>query len=212
MNPPHDHERRDATSAADGRGLLAALLADPSTWAEPSPGLEDAVVRAVQDAAGETKPSSASVTTRSRVRRSRRRPLLVAAMAAAVIAVVAVVLAVSGSGGAHTVYEAQLDPLARGAGAGATATMSKSDAGFRIALEAHGLPALPDGRYYAAWLKDRAGTVVPVGTFSSSNGTVTLWSGVSPTAFRTITVTVQPADHAEPTFGRRVLVGRLRRR
>jgi hypothetical protein len=41
---------------------------------------------------------------------------------------------------------------------------------------------------------------------------VTLWSGVSPSSFRTISVTVQAAGNANATSGFRVLIGRVHAR
>jgi hypothetical protein len=197
----------------DELGVLTDLLADPSTWAEPSPGLEDAIVRAVESAQPSVRISRAPLASRARQQRTRRRRVLVAALgaAAASIAFVGGLLAVSG-GGTSTAYEAQLTATAVAPGAHASASISKSDAGFRITLDAHGLPHLRDGGFYAAWLKDRAGTVVPIGTFSSSDGTVTLWSGVSPSSFRTISVTVQAAGNADARSGYRVLIGRVHAR
>jgi hypothetical protein len=59
-------------------------------------------------------------------------------------------------------------------------------------------------------LKNAAGTLVPIGTFSSSDGHVTLWSGVSPKDFPTITVTIESPDNDQESSGRRVLVGEIR--
>ncbi len=222
MAEPRNQDEREAMIAGDRAdaltpgeaaelGLLAALLADPSTWAEPDPDLEDAVVRAVRDA--QASPATEPVVYGARRRRSHRGRLGVAAFgaAAAVIAFVGAVLALSG-GGASTAYQAQLTATAVAPDARASATITKSDAGFRITLDARGLPRLTDGRYYAAWLKRRDGTLVPIGSFSSSNGTVTLWSGVSPSTFRTISVTAQPAGNPSASSGRRVLIGRVRAR
>ena len=88
--------------------------------------------------------------------------------------------------------------------------MYHSNAGFRVTLDAHGLPALPRGEYYQAWLQSRDGTVVPIGTFSSSDGHVTLWSGVSAKEFPIVSVTVEPTDKQLAPSGHRVLVGELR--
>ena len=76
-------------------------------------------------------------------------------------------------------------------------------------LDARGLPKLPAGEYYQAWLKNAAGTLVPIGTFSSSDGRVTLWSGVSPKDFRVISVTIEAADGDQGSSGHRVLVGEV---
>ena len=58
-------------------------------------------------------------------------------------------------------------------------------------------------------MKNAAGTLVPIGTFSSSDGRVTLWSGVSPDDFPTMTVTIEAADNDQASSGRRVLVGEV---
>jgi hypothetical protein len=199
----------DRTNEVTELGLLAELLADPSTWVEPRPGLEDAIVRAVSDAPSSGASSSTPVPTAVHHHSARRRRIVMAALGAAA-AVLAFVggLALVSRGGTGSDYEAQLTATVVAPRAHAAATIDKSGAGFRIALDAHGLPPLPDGGYYAAWLKNGAGTVVPIGTFSSSDGMVTLWSGVSPATFPTISVTVQSAgDGATP--GRRVLIGRV---
>jgi hypothetical protein len=88
--------------------------------------------------------------------------------------------------------------------------MYDSDAGFRVTLDAHGLAPLPARRYYEAWVRDAAGTAVPIGTFSSSDGEVTLWSGVSPKSFPNVTVTVEATDNRQAPSDRRVLTGVMR--
>jgi hypothetical protein len=194
----------------DERALLADLLADPSTWAEPSARLEDAIVRAVEAAPPAARPSRTRPATDVRAHTTRRRRLAAAlGAAAAAISLFGGVLAVSGGGGSSAEFAARLGATAVAPHATASATISKSDAGFRVSLHAHGLARLHDGKYYAAWLKNRAGSVVPLGTFSSSDGTVTLWSGVSPASSSTISVTVQPAGNPDASSGVRVLVGRV---
>ena len=78
--------------------------------------------------------------------------------------------------------------------------------GFRIVLEARGLPPLPPGEYYQAWLKNARGTLVPIGTFNTGRD-VTLWAGVSPKEFPTLTVTRERADGIQASSGEKVLVG-----
>jgi hypothetical protein len=186
--------------------LLADVLGDSSTWAEPSAGLEDAVVRAVADA----EPTTTTSPTPIARHMSKRRRLLVSALtAAAVIATVVATVLVT-QGGTSPDYEAQLRGTASAPGAHASADITRNDAGFRITLDANGLPALRAGEYYQAWLKNAAGTLVPIGTFSSSDGRVTLWSGVSPKGFPTLTVTIEAADNDQTSSGRRVLVGEVR--
>jgi hypothetical protein len=192
--------------------LLADLLADPSTWAEPSAGLEDMIVSAVADAEPDATTSvtalAASQNHEAAPRRRRILPAaLVAAAAAIVILVVTVILT---QGGTSPDYEARLTATGLAPGAHASADISRTDAGFRITLDARGLPHLQTGEYYQAWLKNAASTLVPVGTFSSSDDTVTLWSGVSPKDFPTITVTIESMDNDQASSGRRVLVGEVR--
>jgi hypothetical protein len=78
--------------------------------------------------------------------------------------------------------------------------------GWRIDLDATGLDRLADGRFYEAWLLDTDGTLVPVGTFNEGRD-VTLWAGVSPHDFATLTVTRERADGDQASSGAEVLVG-----
>jgi len=199
----------DADAAAE-LGVLADLLAEPSTWIEPDPGLEDRVVRAVTDAPPTREPSDARATARDqRVRRrSRRLAVAVAGIAASIVAVVAVVAALGG-GGTDPAFRGRLTATELAPGARATVEVTKNPAGFRVELAAGGLRPLPDGAYYQAWLKNAHGGLVSIGTFSSSDSDIVLWSGVSPREYRGITVTVEPDDDDPASSGRRVLVGAL---
>jgi hypothetical protein len=58
-------------------------------------------------------------------------------------------------------------------------------------------------------LKNAQGTLVPIGTFSSSDGRVTLWSGVSPKDYPAMSVTIEAADGDQRSSGDRVLVGEV---
>jgi hypothetical protein len=93
-------------------------------------------------------------------------------------------------------------------GASGTAELSKTDSGWRIELDATGLPRLDDGRFYQAWLKDADDVLIPVGTFNEPHDVV-LWAGVSPVRFSTLTVTEEQADGDQASSGRRVLVGSI---
>ena len=68
----------------------------------------------------------------------------------------------------------------------------------------------PDPEKPKAWLKDAAGTLVPIGTFSSSDAQVTLWSGVSPATYSTLTVTIEAPDNNQGSSGKVVLRGDVR--
>jgi Anti-sigma-K factor rskA len=189
------------------RALLSTLLADPSTWAEPSADLEAAVVRAVMSAA--PTQSAPSIANR-REPASRFRPSRLVAVAAAAAVVVALGFgAVTALGRGSTDFSGRLSATSLAPGAYAQAKITHNDAGFRIALDAHGLPVLKPGEYYEAWLKNNAGELVAIGTFSSSDARVTLWSGVSPREFSTLSVTIEKVDANEDSSGMRVLVGPL---
>ena len=91
-------------------------------------------------------------------------------------------------------------------GASGNATLTKTASGWQIELDASGLQRLDDGRFYEAWLKNGAGVLVPIGTFNEGHE-VTLWAGVSPKEFTTLTVTRERADGDQTSSGEKVLVG-----
>jgi hypothetical protein len=142
-------------------------------------------------------------------RRTRRawspRVALVGAAAIAAVAV-SVGLAVVRSGGSAERFYAALGPTALAPRAGGKATLTKTTSGWRIELRATGLPRLDGGRFYEAWLRTDAGTLVPVGTFNEGRN-VTLWAGVSPKNFTTLTITRERADGDQGSSGEKVLVG-----
>ena len=157
---------------------LRGLLGSPAAWAEPSAALEDRVVAAIteQAAAQPAKPRERRqpLRLRNRWRWSRPAYALGGLAAAAIAAAIAVVFAVSNGSPssqqfAMVVSGTALEPDAKG-----SATLTKTGSGWRINLDATGLPRLSGGRYYEAWLKSRTGTLVPVGTFNDARK-VTLW-------------------------------------
>jgi anti-sigma-K factor RskA len=187
--------------------LLAALLADRATWAEPSPSLEHNILTAVLN----DQPRPENVVDLHRGRRTRWRTRLIAPAAAAVAAIAIVVGSVATtSGGGSPAFTADLSSTGLIPGAHASAEVAHNKGGFRIILDTSGLPHLPEGSYYEAWLKNAEGTLVPIGTFSSSDEYVTLWSGVSPAVFTTLTVTVEQADNVQASSGQAVLRGEIR--
>jgi hypothetical protein len=181
-------------------GLLADLLASPSTWAQPPASLEAAVVRAV----GEAEPT---VSKPAPTVWRRRRVLWTIGVASALAVALVVGAAVVTGTKSSPQYAVELSSTGLAPGAHASVTITRTDAGFRVNLDARGLARLENGEFYQAWLKDAAGTLVPIGTFSSSNNRVTLWSGVSPHRFSTLTVTIESNDNDQTSSGRRVLVG-----
>ena len=87
--------------------------------------------------------------------------------------------------------------------AGGEATLTKTTSGWRIELDATGLPRLDGERFYEAWLRNDAGVLVPIGTFNEPQN-VTLWAGVSPKEFTTISVTRERADNDQASSGQKV--------
>ena len=112
----------------------------------------------------------------------------------------------SSSDHSTTSFHAALAPTDLAPGADGGATLTKTSSGWRIELDATGLPRLDSGRFYEAWLKNDAGTLVPIGTFNEGQD-VTLWAGVSPVDFPTLTVTREEADGDQASSGEKVLVG-----
>jgi hypothetical protein len=143
-------------------------------------------------------------------RARRRRRSLLAAGAPALVAVLALLLAlfVVDSHPAHERFAATLSPTALAAGARGYATLTMTSAGWRIELDATGLPRISGRRFYEAWLRNSGGVLVPIGTFNEPRK-VTLWAGVSPRDFATLTVTREQADGDQSSSGIKVLSGEL---
>lgn len=131
----------------------------------------------------------------------RRLAILVPAAVAAVI-VAAVVGIFDGSSSQQSLRVALASPT----GQSGSAKLTKTTSGWRIELKAADLPRLDNGRFYEAWLRNSAGVLVPVGTFNDGRK-VTLWAGVSPKDFQTLTVTRERADGDQTSSGKKVLVG-----
>jgi hypothetical protein len=181
---------------------LRALLGDPALWADPPAELEDRVVAAIAAERVAARP----VASAPSARRSLKWGVVGAAAALLIAVGVAVTFVGRGTEGEHF-------SLALTAPSGVTSGEGKVDvlrtnSGWRVKLNAPGLPRLANGRFYEAWMKNEAGTLVPIGTFNEGNDVV-LWSGVSPHDFTTLTVTQEDADGNQASSGKRVLVGTL---
>ena len=155
----------------------------------------------------------APAALRARIEAQRRashmpvsRRLVAVGAVAAVAMVVVIGLAVFGSSSSQTRFQAALAATALAPDAKGEATLTKTSSGWRIELDATGLPRLDGGRFYQAWLRNAAGVVVPIGTFNEGTN-VTLWAGVSPELFKTVTVTRERADGDQTSSGEKVLVG-----
>jgi len=197
---------------------LRALLADPAMWEVPGQHLEDTVVAAVTGAASRETGDERSDPVASargaaggelarRARRRSRRSVVAWAAGAVAAAAIAIAMGVTSGTGTHaTTFSAALSGTSLAPGATGQATLTQTTAGWRVTLHVSGLPRLDNGRFYQAWLKNAADILVPIGTFNQS-GDVTLWSGVPPTQYPTITVTRQQANGNPASSGQRVLIG-----
>ncbi len=219
--------RRRREDKAGGHEIAElAALADGSLGPESRAALETRVAasselagrlaeqqRAVALARSAAAQVEAPATLRTRVDAQRparhmpkaRRLVLISAAATAALAV-AVGAGIVASGTSAERYHAALAPTELVPGANGEATLTKTSSGWRIELDARGLPRLEGGRFYQAWLRNAAGMLVPIGTFNEGPK-VTLWAGVSPKVFTTLTVTREQADGDHGSSGAKVLVG-----
>jgi anti-sigma factor RsiW len=214
MNTPH-REPAELAALADG-SLAAARRAALEAEVAASPELAERLAeqqRAVVLARSAAATIQAPAALRARIeaqRRPRRRVPRVALTAAAAGGVAAgLVRARPTPPGARLHAElaaTRLAPDASGA-----ATLTRTAAGWRVVLEARGLRLLAGGRFYEAWLRDRDGVLVPIGTFNQGPK-ATLWAGVSPKRFTTLTVTRETADNTQGSSGETVLAGSIETR
>jgi len=221
--------RRQSENGAQETAELAALAdgsLEPERSArlrervEASPELADRLAeqeRAVAMARSAAAGVEAPAALRARIdaqRRPRRawapRGFAFAGAAVAAVLVVAIGITVLRSGSSAERFQGALGPTPLLPAAMGKATLTKTSSGWRIHLTASGLPRLDKGRFYQAWLRNTPGVLVPVGTFNDGRD-VTLWSGVSPKDFSTLTVTRELADGDQASSGQKVLVGTVHR-
>ena len=223
--PPRDeadgHEVAELAALADGslpadrRGELEERVAASDELADRLAEQQRAVALA-QSAAADVKAPDAlrariEAQRRARSARKPRRVLVAGVAAAAVAGAVALGLIVFRSGTSGQQFQAALGATSSLPGASGQATLTKTSSGWRIELHASGLPRLDRGRFYEAWLRNGAGVLVPIGTFNEGKS-VTLWAGVSPESFNTLTVTRELANGNQASSGVKVLVGTARPR
>jgi hypothetical protein len=201
----------DGSLAPERRAALEARVATSSELADRLVEQQRAVALAGSAVNGVEAPAAlrARIDAQRRVRRVRvpRRLVLIGTPAIAALAV-AIGVVVIGSGPSSERFHAALARTAQAPGARGEATLTKTTSGWRIELDATGLPRLAGGRFYEAWLRNPAGVLVPIGTFNESRN-VTLWAGVSPKLFSTLTVTREQADGDQTSSGEKMLVGRI---
>lgn len=185
--------------ALDDVALLADILEDPTTWVEPPTDLADHVAATVS-----------CVPRRGHLARRNRRRLVSSAGVATVMMALGIFVIARGTGARDSFRAALSSPIAR-THASAAVHVTENDAGYRVTLDGDGLARLDEKRqYYQAWLTNAQGTAVPIGTFTSCDDPITMWSGASPKAFTTMTVTLESTDNVQTSSGRIVLAGELR--
>jgi hypothetical protein len=191
-----DPRRRAAVEArVAGSAELAALLSE-----------QERALALTRNAAADVEAPAALRARIERRRPHRARRAAVIGAFAATAAVAAAVVGALDSGTSGQRFHAALGGTPLLPDAGGEATLTKTSAGWRIQLQASGLPRLADGRFYEAWLRNTDGTLVPIGTFNEGPK-VTLWAGVSPKTFKILTVTRERADGDQASSGERVLAG-----
>jgi len=203
----------DGSVAPERRAELEAQVAASPALADRLAEQERAValLRGARDEVDAPAGLRARVETQRSARTVRApRRLALAGAAAAAVAAVAIGFAVVGSGSHGARFQAALGPTGLVPGARGDVTLTKTSSGWRIHLDATGLPRLSGSRFYEAWLRSPSGVLVPVGTFNEGRN-VTLWAGVPPSAFTVLTVTRERADNNQTSSGEKVLVGPVRK-
>ena len=193
---------------------LRQVLSDPAVWAEPQPDLQERIVGAItsagersSDTAQDRKPSESTADRDNVVRlRTRRIGYAILGAAAAVLLAVGLAVGLTNQGSQPAEFAASLQGTDLAPGASGEVTMTQTEGGWRIHLQAEGLPRRDNGAYYEAWLKNDAGNLVPIGTFNQPDD-VTLWAGVPPSSYPTLTITRQLANSSQDSSGLVVLEG-----
>lgn len=191
---PPDHERLD---------LIREILAEEATWSEPPPDVADAVLAAI---ARETLPDTETAGAR------RRRWPWSAALATAAVAAAVLLLGLTGViGGQDDQLVVAIEGTELEADAVGEATLGRAENGWWIQLDLSGLEAAPAGAYYEGWVWSDDGDGVSIGTFHMRGdaGPVMLWSGVDPTDYPAIWVTLEDEDGDPSASDRIVMWGRI---
>ena len=199
----------DGSLAPDRRAALEARVAGSSELADRLAEQQRAI-SLTRSAASEVEAPAAFRANVEAQRGARRGPthgrfVLLGAAVATVLAV-AIGVAALRSGTSGDQFHATLAATGLVPGATGEATLTRTTSGWRIELDATGLPRLDGRRFYQAWLRNDRGVLVPIGSFNEGSD-VTLWAGVSPEDFPALSVTREVADGDQASSGERVLVG-----
>ncbi len=189
---------------------LAALLSNPSVWADPPPLLGPAVVArvcaevsTVSDQLRRSPDVAPGVRPIAHRRMSSRSVRLLAVAAGLALAIGSTSFLLSRQPTTpSTSFALSATPLQPDAVGNVKITETTS--GLRIELNATGLPRRDGNQFYEAWCKGPAG-LVPVGTFHSGEK-VTLWAGVALKDFPGFTITQEEVG-SQDSSGKKVLSG-----
>lgn len=199
----------DGSLAPERRAAVEARVAASPELAEQLAEQQRAVALARSAAAEVEAPAHlrARIDAHQRTRGAWVPPRLVLiGLGATAALAIAIGLAVSRPDTSGERFQAALAPTGLLPGARGEATLTKTSSGWRVELNATGLPRYEGGRFYEAWLRNPTGVLVPIGTFNEARK-VTLWAGVSPKEFTSLTVTRERADGDQASSGEKVLVG-----
>ena len=177
---------------------VAQALKHPAPAVEPAADLQARTIAAVQHAAMAAKRPEKSPAKASHWWHlhwtSRFLPALTAVAAAAVTAGAFLGVQIfQAAAPAAASYNLAARPGQIGS---ATAVARDVHGGYEIQLTVKDLPKLAQGQFYECWYKGPATSagqqqLVSGGTFSSSNGTVTMLTAASPGEFRVMEITVE---------------------
>jgi hypothetical protein len=186
---------------------IRALLAHPATWATP-PEIE--LPKPETELERDSAPAAEPEPVVDLARRRRWRRTISWAAAAAAVAAASVLVVSLLIGPSPESIELRLAGTGQTAGASASVTAIKLEAGWELRLDITDLPGAPEGSYYQGWVV-REETFVPLGTFHMrQHGEVRLWAGVAVEQFTEVEITRQQIGDA--TLGDVVLSGPIPRR
>jgi hypothetical protein len=193
---------------------LRRVLSDSAVWVEPQPDLQERIVDAIastgattSDTAPDPEPEGSTPDRHDGGRLGTRRSAYVILSAAASVLIAAgITIGLTNHDSKPAEFAASLQGTDLAPDASGQVTLNRTESGWKIHLQAEDLPRRDTGAYYEAWLKNDAGILVPIGTFNQPDD-VTLWAGVPPSSYPTITVTRQLANGEQASSGQVVLQG-----
>lgn len=173
--------------ASELRSMQAVLDVD-ALWASPDPAMEETVVSLIGAA---SRSGAGSDSRRWARRRTAFAAAAVAVVVAAVAAGVAVITRLPGPDWEVAVPGTEIAPEAV-----AVARGWVEPGGTRLEFDITGLDPAPPESIYEVWFS-RGSIHISAGTFSSSDDTIEMWTGIARKDFPRIWVTVEPIDTDE---------------